>query len=333
MIRFLRLKKYYEDTKALEDITFRIKKGDIFGLVGRSGAGKSTLLSCINGLENYDEGSLIVDGQEVNTLNEKELRFLRRKVGMIFQHFSLTERDTVYQNVALPMKCWKCDKQTIEEKVNKLLRIVELEDKKERKPRELSGGQKQRVAIARALAMEPQILLCDEATSSLDPNTTQSILDLLKKINKQFNLTIVVVTHEISVIREICNKVAILENGHIAAIGNVEDVFLNQPPALIKLLGDKRPWKIPLEGINIKMLFSNNKVGKNILSLLVKETDVDFDIIWANMENYRMDTLAEFIINLTEDASIKVKDYLSKANVRWEEIGSDERYSRDPYYS
>lgn len=217
MIEILNLQKFYGDTKVLRDINVEIDKGDIYGLLGVSGAGKSTLLRCINGLESYEAGSLKVNDVEVKNLNEKELRAFRKNIGMIFQQFSLLERKTVYENVALPMECWGYKKQDIDKKVKELLELVELGDKIKSKPKELSGGQKQRVAIARALTLDPQILLCDEATSALDPSITNSILELLKKINRELGITIVVVTHQMNVVKQVCNKMAILSKGNLEA--------------------------------------------------------------------------------------------------------------------
>ncbi|MCI9339822.1 MAG: ATP-binding cassette domain-containing protein, partial [Dorea sp.] len=223
MIEIKNLKKIWEDDKSsvLEDINLTIEDGDIYALVGRSGAGKSTLLRCINGLTSYQGGSLTVDGCEIKDLKDKELREFRRRVGMIFQHFSLLERETVYQNIALPMQCWKYPKEETDKKVKELLELVGLTDKMNARPRNLSGGQKQRVAIARALTMEPKILLCDEATSALDPKTTNSILELLLEINQKIGITIVIVTHQMEVVRKACNKACILEQGRIADEGTV----------------------------------------------------------------------------------------------------------------
>ena len=211
MIKIKNLNKYYGDVQILKNVDMEISKGEIFGIIGHSGAGKSTLLRCINGLEDYRDGSLTVEGQEVKGLNEKEIRELRKDLGMIFQHFSLLERKTVFENVALPLECFKYPKEEIEKKVMNLLELVGLADKKDAKPRNLSGGQKQRVAIARALALEPKVLLCDEATSALDPNTTKSILALLQDINEKLNITIILVTHQMEVVKQICTKVAVME--------------------------------------------------------------------------------------------------------------------------
>lgn len=318
MINATELKKKFGDLVVLNGINLKIEKGDIFGLVGRSGVGKSTLLRCMNGLEWYDSGSLTIDGKEISLLSDIELRMLRRKVGMIFQNFSLIERDTVYQNIVLPMKCWKVNKKLIDKKVDYLLEIVELSDKKYYKPRELSGGQKQRVAIARALAMELEVLLCDEATSALDPNTTHSILNLLKSLNQKLGLTIVLVTHQMSVVREICNKVAVLDQGKIADVGAVRDVFLNQSAALVELLGEGNAYKLPLTGVNIKFLFSNDFMENNSFSFLMRNINVSFDLIVANVFQYTTGNLGEFVINLKEmDVPLLIQTFRAH-NIKWE---------------
>ena len=223
--------------EVLKNVNFSIEKGDIYGLVGRSGAGKSTLLRCINGLTNYNTGSLKVYDKEIKLFSERELREFRKKIGMIFQHFSLIERRSVYHNIAIPMECWGYKKKEIHERVINLLNLVGLEEKANVRPRQLSGGQKRRVAIARALTMKPNILLCDEATSALDPNTTNAILELLYKINQEMDITIVMVTHQMDVVRRICRNMAIIENGTVEIKGDVEDIFKADPPQLKRLLG------------------------------------------------------------------------------------------------
>lgn len=219
MIKIHHLDKSFDNLKVLKNISLNIGKGMIYGLIGRSGAGKSTLLRCINGLEPYDSGSLIVDGIDVKSLSETEARIFKKSIGMIFQQFSLLERFSVYDNIALPLRCWKYGKVHIDKKVKELIDIVEIPEKILAKPRELSGGQKQRVAIARALAMDPKVLLCDEATSALDPKTAKSIIKLLNKINKEIGITIILVTHEMSVLRSCCEEIAIIEQGKIAVRG------------------------------------------------------------------------------------------------------------------
>ena len=210
MINIKNLNKYYSNTKVLNNISIDIKKGEIFAIVGHSGAGKSTLLRCINGLEDYADGILLVNNKEIKNLKKDELREFRKNIGMIFQHFSLIQRKTVFENISLPMQLWGYKKEEISKKVNDLLALVGLEEKKDAYPSQLSGGQKQRVAIARALTLDPEILLCDEATSALDPNTTTSILNLLKEINEKLNITIVIVTHEMEVVKQIAQKALLL---------------------------------------------------------------------------------------------------------------------------
>lgn len=318
MIKIRGLEKSFGNEKVLKSIDLDIQKGDIFGLVGRSGSGKSTLLRCINGLESYDSGSLKVEEQEVCNLKGMDLRKFRQKAGMIFQHFSLLERDTVYNNIALPLKCWRYPKNDIPKKVNELLKIVGLEDKRNQKPRNLSGGQKQRVAIARALSMDSTILLCDECTSALDPNTTKSVLALLKDINQKFGVTVVIVTHEMSVVRAICNKVAVLNKNGIADEGNVEDVFMNQCPALIDLLGDKDVEEIPKYGRTIKIFYSSNLLGKNIISKMAQETGVIFNMLSGGIDKYRTGMFGTFIINFQLKDEEKITDFMKKYHVAWE---------------
>jgi D-methionine transport system ATP-binding protein len=231
--------KSFGNNPVLRGLDVHIEKGNIYGLAGRSGAGKSTLLRCVNGLEKYESGSLIVDGTDVKALSHKDMMVFRKNIGMVFQNFSLLERLNVYDNVALPLRCWKYKTLFIDKKVRELLEVVGIPEKIKQKPRELSGGQKQRVAIARALTMDPHILLCDEATSALDPKTSKTIIDLLKQINGQTGITIVFVTHQMSIILGLCKEIAILENGKVAVSGMVEDVFRQQPQALRNLMGEE----------------------------------------------------------------------------------------------
>jgi D-methionine transport system ATP-binding protein len=238
MITAQNINKSFGESKVLSGVNLHIDKGCIYGLAGRSGAGKSTFLRCINGLEPYDSGTLTVDGVDVKGLEMEELRIFRKNVGMIFQNFSLLERLTVFDNVALPLKCWKYKRSYLDGKVKELLGLVGLSDKIRQKPRTLSGGQKQRVAIARALSLDPRILLCDEATSALDPKTAQEILALLRRINRQMGITIVMVTHQMSVLTSTCDEVAILEDGRLDSKGPVEQIFRQQPLSLKNLLGE-----------------------------------------------------------------------------------------------
>jgi D-methionine transport system ATP-binding protein len=213
------------DVKALDDVSINIKSGEIFGIIGRSGAGKSSLIRMVNRLEKPTSGRVLVDGKDIALLNEKELVDLRRRIGMIFQHFNLLSAKTVFENIALPLKVAGVSPERIKSRVNDLLELVGLSDKHKTYPSRLSGGQKQRVGIARALATQPEILLCDEATSALDPETTRSILQLLRGINKKLGITIILITHEMSVIREIADRTLVLERGKIVELGEVWRVF------------------------------------------------------------------------------------------------------------
>ena len=229
MIRFEHVSKTFQTKNgpfdALKDVSFEIEKGDIYGVIGYSGAGKSTLIRMVNALETPTSGNVWVEGKDIGTLNQKELRNLRKGIGMIFQQFNLLESKTIYDNVAIALKLNGISKKDIEKRVTELLDFVELSDKKYSYPGQLSGGQKQRVSIARALANNPSILLCDEATSALDPKTTDSILELLKKINEMLHITIVIITHEMNVIQKICNKVAVMDYGQVVETGSVIQVF------------------------------------------------------------------------------------------------------------
>ena len=229
MIRFEHVSKIFQTKNgpfdALKDVSFEIEKGDIYGVIGYSGAGKSTLIRMVNALETPTSGNVWVEGKDIGTLKQKELRNLRKGIGMIFQQFNLLESKTIYDNVAIALKLNGVSKKDIEKRVTELLDFVELSDKKYSYPGQLSGGQKQRVGIARALANNPSILLCDEATSALDPKTTDSILELLKKINEMLHITIVIITHEMNVIQKICNKVAVMDYGQVVETGSVIQVF------------------------------------------------------------------------------------------------------------
>lgn len=233
MIEFENVSKKYGDVEVLKDISLKIEKGDIFGIVGLSGAGKSTLIRTINRLEDIDSGELTVDGKVVKDLSVKDLRKFRKEISMVFQNFNLLESRTVYENVKLPLELvGKVDKQKIE----RVLELVELYDKKDEYIKKLSGGQKQRVAIARALITNPKIILSDEATSALDPLTANNILELLQRINKKFGITIVVITHQMEVIKKICNKIAVIKEGHIIEKGQTDVIFTNPENEFTKKL-------------------------------------------------------------------------------------------------
>ncbi len=319
MIEIKNLKKAYNNEQVLKGINLTIKKGDIFGFAGRSGTGKSTLLRCINGIEHFESGSIIVDKVDVGTLDDKKMRTFRKDIGMIFQNFSLLNRISVYENVALPMKCWHYDKKVIDKKVDELLEVVGIKEKKYCKARELSGGQKQRVAIARALTMNPKVLLCDEATSALDPKSTQSIIDLLIRINKELGITIIIVSHEMGVLRSACENIAILENGIIEAQGTVAKIFKDKPEALINLLGDKGV-SLPEEGKNIELLFSKYNNNEPIISRLARKLDIDFSVVGSDSHNFRDESITSYIINFDIKHMKDIEKFLDENNILWHEI-------------
>ena len=299
MINIKNLNKYYGTTKVLNNISLTINKGDIFAIVGHSGAGKSTLLRCINGLEQYQEGSLQVNNNEVKTLKKDKLNNFRKNIGMIFQHFSLLERKTVFQNVSLPMEIWKYSKEEINTKVLSLLKLVGLEEKRDSFPGELSGGQKQRVAIARALTLNPEIILSDEATSALDPNTTSSILNLLKKINKEMNITIILVTHEMEVVKQIAQRSLLLEHGNIIGLDVTENLFLKPADKMKKFLGEIDV--VPNSGINVKIYFPKDNTNQSLITKMARELNMDFNIVWGKLEEINTHIIGNMIINITNE--------------------------------
>ncbi|WP_411679327.1 methionine ABC transporter ATP-binding protein [Clostridium thailandense] len=316
MIEINRVNKSFSEKSVLKDVSLNIGKGEIFGVIGHSGAGKSTLLRCLNGLESYDKGSIKIMEKEVKNLNAQELRAFRKNLGMIFQNFNLLNRKSVFDNIALPLEVWGENKASIKDKVENLLKLVGLEDKRNNMPRELSGGQKQRVAIARALALNPKILLCDEATSALDPNTTKSILQLLKTINEELNITIVIVTHQMEVIREICSKIAIMDAGEIKTVGDVEDLFLKPDTNLKKLLGEDKT--LPESGVNIRIFFPKAISQDSIITSMARALDIDFSIVWGKLERFRDDVLGSLVINTNENDKIRICDYLTSKSIIWE---------------
>lgn len=310
MIEVCNLYKSFGDLQVLKDISLTIPSGQIYGLVGRSGAGKSTLLRCMNGLEGYNSGSLKVDGIEIKDRSKEEIRNLRKDMGMIFQSFSLISRRNVYQNVALPMKCWKYSKEEQEKKVKELLELVEISDKMYERPENLSGGQKQRVAIARALSLNPKILLCDEATSALDPKTTQSVLDLLQDINRKLGLTIVVVTHQMEVIRSCCDTVSILENGKISETGDVKEMFLRKPESLLNLLGEKSFLKGQYDNM---ISFVVKQKESDLLTHIIQKYGEDILLLETNTNEYRHEVYSQFTIEAKKKEQVQeIKAFLKE---------------------
>lgn len=319
MIKITNLYKNFGQTPVLTNINLSISKGDIFGIIGHSGAGKSTLLRCINGLESFDNGDLTVMNKSLKSLSPSDIRFLRKDIGMIFQGFNLLSRKTVFENVALPLKSWGASKSEVETKVNRLLDIVGLADKAKVKPSRLSGGQKQRVAIARALALEPKILLCDEATSALDPKTTKDILFLLDDINKKLGITIVIVTHQMEVIKEVCKSVALIERGELLYSGSTQDLFLKPNKKLDEFLGYDSTDLIT-EGLNIKIFFPSAISKDSIITNMARALDINFSIIGGKLEKFRDTTLGHLIINTSIESKYNIAQYLDSNNIEWEVI-------------
>ncbi len=322
MIQIQNVKKSFNNTEVLKDILLEIEKGEIFGIIGQSGAGKSTLLRCINGLESYDQGSILVDGTKVDIRDKKNLRNLQKRMGMIFQSFNLLERLDVYANVALPMKFWGIPTNTPEakEKIMNLIKLVGLEEKVHSKPRELSGGQKQRVAIARALVLDPDFLLCDEATSALDPEITKGILALLQKINKEMGITIIVVTHQMEVVKQICQKVAFLSQGKVLAVGKPEQLFVWPKEREIRDFLREESDKLPTTGVNLKLFFFGEGNQRPIVTQMSQELHTDFNICWAKLEDFREDVYGSLVLNMEEKDLEKACAFLDSKDVTWEVI-------------
>ena len=341
MILLKNLNKTYNtkagEVEALKDVTLNIKKGEIYGIIGFSGAGKSTLVRCINFLEKPTNGEVIVDGKDLGTLSNKELREERKKIGMIFQHFNLMRSRTVFENIAYPLKGKGYSKEEINKKVNDLLKLVELEDKAKVYPSELSGGQKQRVGIARALANDPKVLLCDEATSALDPQTTKSILRLLKEVNKKFGITIVIITHEMQVVKEICTRAAVMENGRVVEEGNIFKIFSEPKEKITKnfidstslltniydLIKEKSSVVDIKENEKIlKLKYLENSTSEPIISIVSREFNVDTSIIFGNIEIIQDLPLGGLIVIIRgEEVQInKVIAYLKENKVEVEVI-------------
>ncbi|MBP1082038.1 ATP-binding cassette domain-containing protein [Bacillus capparidis] len=318
IIRMEHVVKVFTDGKkehpVLKGVNLSIEKGDIFGIIGYSGAGKSTLVRCFNGIEKPTEGNVFCEGRNIVGLKAKELRAVRRKIGMIFQQFNLMPSRTVFDNIALPLKHSGLTKKEINERITELLQLVALPDKRNAYPSQLSGGQKQRVAIARALVNRPKILLCDEATSALDPKTTKSILYLLKKLNKELGLTIVVITHEMSVVREICQKVAVLDKGEILEEGDVYSVFSNPQQELTQsfiettstlgsvenLIKTKSPVVQLQPGqLLLKMSYTSNSVSEPLISYISRAYNVDANIVFGDIQILSDNPLGGLIVILS----------------------------------
>ncbi|MBR0163463.1 MAG: methionine ABC transporter ATP-binding protein [Lachnospiraceae bacterium] len=320
MITLENVSKSFQNTTVLSDVSLRVGDGEIYGIIGQSGAGKSTLLRCINGLVPYEGGAIAVDGEKVFVRDKAALRKIQRRMGMIFQNFHLLNRLDVYDNVALPMRFWGMHPKSPEakEKITSLLRMVGLEDKMHQRPRELSGGQKQRVAIARALVLDPQYLLCDEATSALDPKITKGILALLQDINKKMGITIVVVTHQMEVVKQICERVAFLKDGRVLAEGSPEALFVRPPHAEIKSFLHEGSDTLPKSGVNIQLFFNDDSADEPLITRAATELGINISIMWAKVEDFRDRRYGTIIVNVEERDRDRVIDYLKAQNVLWE---------------
>ena len=316
MIKIENLTKFYGGTQILFDVNLEVKKGEIFAIVGHSGAGKSTLLRCINGLESYQGGSLKVFDQEIKNLDETQQRHLRRDVGMIFQHFALMARKNVFENVATPLKFWGYKSDETEKRVKELLNLVGLESKAKSYPSELSGGQKQRVAIARALALNPKILLSDEATSALDPNTTNQILELLEKINKELDISVIIVTHEMEVVKSIAKRAILLEGGKIIGSGSIEELFLKPDEKMKEFLGEVEI--LPTTGTNIRLFFPKEVAQTSGITHMARSLTIDFNIVWGKLEKLNENVLGSLVINIDEKDKENVLNYIKQSGVLWE---------------
>ncbi|MBB5148536.1 MULTISPECIES: methionine ABC transporter ATP-binding protein [Ureibacillus] len=322
---------------AVDHVNLSIQKGEIFGIIGYSGAGKSTLIRLLNGLEKPTSGSVIVNGLEISSIKGKELRLARQKISMIFQHFNLLWSRTVAENIAFPLEIAGVPKEEREKRVHELIELVGLSGRADAYPSQLSGGQKQRVGIARALANNPEVLLCDEATSALDPETTDSILRLLSDINQRLGLTIVLITHEMHVIRKICHRVAVMEAGRVVEQGDVLEVFQNPQAEITKnfvmQVSDSRESKESIEhilknypsGKLVKLIFVGNTTERPIISYLIKEFQLDINILHGNISQTVNGSYGTLIVQLDGDSENveKALEKLKSMNIKTEVITND----------
>lgn len=318
---------------ALQDINLHIPKGAVYGIIGLSGAGKSTLIRCLNMLEKPTGGEIILDGQDMTRLEGKVLRKARQSIGMIFQHFNLLESRTVADNIAFPLEIAEWPKEKISERVRELLPLVGLEERANAYPAQLSGGQKQRVGIARALATNPSVLLCDEATSALDPQTTVSILELLKEINEKFDLTIVIITHEMKVIKEICTDVAVIDQAQIVEQGSVESVFINPQSNIAKeFISSVFPNRLPAQLLRelaqhpssqiINVNFLGSAASEPIITDLIRECGVTVNILYGSIDRLRSTLFGTLTLELqgNQNNLAEAERYLASRNLTVEVI-------------
>jgi D-methionine transport system ATP-binding protein len=322
--------------EAVKDVSLSIEHGDIYGVIGMSGAGKSTLVRCLNYLEQPTEGEVLIEGVPLSSLTEKQLRQQRSKIGMIFQHFNLLMQKNVIDNISFPLVIQGVKKKDARKRAAELLETVGLTDKAAAYPAQLSGGQKQRVAIARALASDPKILLCDEATSALDPQTTASILELLKKINQEFGITIVIITHQMAVVREICTKVAIFSSGEAVEVGSVEEIFNHPKTRAAKELlahdggeeqweGASRQQELLETDRKIRVVYSENSAFEPVVANMVLVFGTPVNILKANTRNVGGVAKGEIILGLPEKKEVQDEmiDYLKTRGLEVEEVSAD----------
>ena len=328
MIELKHLGKIYSSAsgsvEALKDVNLTIADGEIFGIIGLSGAGKSTLVRCINLLERPTSGEVWVDGQNLTALSQKELLQVRRQIGMIFQGFNLLEQRTVLRNICFPLEISGTPKAQAKSRAEELLKIVGLSDKAQSYPSQLSGGQKQRVAIARALATNPRYLLCDDATSALDPNTTRSILELLREINKTLGVTIIVITHEMKVIDQICDRVAVIDKSCIAEEGKVAEVFTNPQSDIARelVLPQERPvLDATTGGRKLRLIFNGENTQDPVISEMILACRVPINVLFADTKSIEGAAYGHMILELPNDEheAEKVVSWLQHSGLTWKE--------------
>ena len=320
MISVSHLSKTFESKSgtvtALSDVSFEVGKGEIFGIIGLSGAGKSTLVRCLNLLEKPNEGKIMIDNEDMMELNDKALRLKRRKIGMIFQSFNLLMQDTILANVCFPMEIAGVSRSEAKKKALDYLKVVGLEEKARAYPSQLSGGQKQRVAIARVLASNPEILLCDEATSALDPETTKSILELIKDINRKYNITVVVITHEMAVIQEICNRCIVLEDGKLAEENTVEELFRHPKTSAARRLifNSTNQVRSMSSGRVLRIAFEEANTTEPVIANLILEFKKPVNILESNISHINGKSRGQMMVQLPDDDKLadKMIAYLKK---------------------
>lgn len=310
---------------ALEDINLEIKSGEIFGIIGLSGAGKSTLVRCINYLEVPTSGKVIFQDKNLSAMSDKQKRLARQSMGMIFQQFNLLSQRNVLQNICFPMEIAGTGRAEARKRAEELLALVGLEDRAKAYPAQLSGGQKQRVAIARAMATNPRVLLCDEATSALDPNTTKSILQLLKRINREMGVTVIVITHEMAVIEAICDKVAIIDHSHIAEVGKVSDIFSGPKSEIGRqlILGEAGHTAVNFgKSGQIRIIFDGRESSEPIISNMMLACKVPVNIMHADTRDIEGKAMGQMLIQLPEDEADanRIRNYLKTTRVTFEEV-------------